>query len=161
MAADFSPFLYPILGGLLIGLSATLSLLLLGRIAGISGIIWGAFAPRGLEARSELEDGAGGEFGFEPGRLWRLLFLMGLVLGSLVFHIVTGRPMPVPSDNAGLAIVAGLLVGIGVKLGSGCTSGHGVCGIGRLSLRSLLATCLFMFAAIVTVAVIRLAGISV
>lgn len=129
---------WPIIGGLLIGLSAVLLMLLIGRIAGISGIVWGAIAG-------------------EPGdRLWRLMFLLGLVLGALLFHSVSGRPAPAINDNYPLAIVAGLLVGVGVKLGSGCTSGHGVCGIGRLSPRSLVATLVFMSVGIATVALFNM-----
>ena len=131
-----SNFFYPILGGVLIGLSATLLLLLLGRIAGISGIVWAAITETGQ-------------------RTWRLLFLAGLILGGSLFHWVSGVPIPEGNDNWVLAIIAGLIVGVGVKLGSGCTSGHGVCGIGRLSMRSLTATITFMVAGIVTVAVVN------
>ncbi|RVU86310.1 YeeE/YedE family protein [Leucothrix sargassi] len=131
-----SNFIYPILGGVLIGLSATLLLLALGRIAGISGIVWAAITDKGQ-------------------RTWRWFFLGGLVLGSVLFHWVSGVPIPETSDNWLLAAVAGLIVGVGVKLGSGCTSGHGVCGIGRLSMRSLTATITFMLTAIITVAIVN------
>ncbi|PWQ93729.1 YeeE/YedE family protein [Leucothrix arctica] len=131
-----SNFFYPILGGVLIGLSATLLLLLLGRIAGISGIVWAAITETGQ-------------------RTWRLIFLGGVIFGGSLFHWVSGVPIPEGNDNWLLAIIAGLIVGVGVKLGSGCTSGHGVCGIGRLSMRSLTATITFMVAGIVTVAVVN------
>jgi uncharacterized membrane protein YedE/YeeE len=131
-----SNFFYPILGGVLIGLSATLLMLLIGRIAGISGITWAAITEVGQ-------------------RTWRLLFLGGMVLGGLLFHFLSGVPIPEGNDNWVLAIIAGFIVGVGVKLGSGCTSGHGVCGIGRLSMRSLTATITFMVAGIVTVAVVN------
>ena len=132
-----SNFIYPIFGGVLIGLSATLLLLLLGRIAGISGIVWAAITDKGQ-------------------RTWRWLFLAGLVLGGVLFHWVSGVPIPETSDSWVLPIIAGLFVGVGVKLGSGCTSGHGVCGIGRLSMRSLTATITFMLTAIITVAIVKM-----
>ncbi len=131
--------LYQVVGGVLLGASATLSLLLLGKIAGISGIVWKSVSgPKG-------------------DRLWRWLFLSGLVIGSFSLHTMTGRPMPEPSSNVWLAIIGGLLVGFGVKVSNGCTSGHGLCGIGLLSKRSITATCTFMIAAIATVTVMRLA----
>ncbi len=125
-------------GGLLIGLAAAAMLVGNGRIAGISGIVASAF------------DGPADD------RRWRSTFLVGLALGGLVCFAVapaafgTGSPLSVP----GLA-VAGLLVGIGTRLGGGCTSGHGVCGIARFSPRSLVATGVFMLTAMVTVAVMR------
>lgn len=125
-------FLLPLLGGLFIGLSAAGLLLLNGRIAGISGIFWGAMAAQG-------------------DKVWRVLFIVGLPLGALLGHIVFDIPVPLEHNNALLAVCGGLLVGVGIKLGSGCTSGHGVCGIGRLSLRSLVATCTFMATGIATV----------
>jgi uncharacterized membrane protein YedE/YeeE len=84
---------------------------------------------------------------------WRWLFLVGILLGAFLFHLVTGKPAPAVNANYLLAAVAGVFVGVGVKIGNGCTSGHGVCGIGRLSGRSLAATLVFMFVAIVTVAI--------
>ena len=125
-------------GGLLIGASASLMLYLLGKITGISGILW-----RALAAPKE--------------NLWRWLFVFSLPLGAVLYHWIALAPLP-PQSSAGpmAAILGGLLVGFGVKLGSGCTSGHGICGIARLSHRSLLATGLFMSAGIVTVAIIGL-----
>jgi uncharacterized membrane protein YedE/YeeE len=131
-------FLWPILGGVLIGLSATLLLLFSGRIAGISGIVWGAINPKAVG---------------DSDTLWRWLFIVGILLGAYFFHLATGKPAPVANPNYLLAAIAGLFVGVGVKLGNGCTSGHGVCGIGRLSGRSLVATMTFMLVAIITVAV--------
>jgi uncharacterized membrane protein YedE/YeeE len=127
-------------GGVLIGISSVLMLALLGQIAGISGIFAGAI--RALQPFSDS--------------VWRWCFLIGLVAGAALFHGVSGRPFPEPS-SAGLplTIVAGLLVGFGTRLGGGCTSGHGVCGIGRLSVRSLLATAAFMAAGFVTVYLVR------
>ncbi|MDM5181329.1 YeeE/YedE family protein [Massilia sp. DJPM01] len=132
----FTPFSATV-GGALIGLSAALFILFSGRIAGISGILGGLLAwPRGDMA-------------------WRLAFLSGLVAAPLVFGLFA--PLPTVQIDAGSAtlIVAGLLVGIGTRYGSGCTSGHGVCGLSRRSPRSLAATAAFMFAGFVTVFIIR------
>ena len=127
----------PLIGGLLIGASAVALLLFLGRIAGVSGIVWGAVSA-------------------QPDNSWRWLFIVGLLVGPLLYHTVTGIPYPVPSSLQWWhAAIGGLLVGFGVKLGSGCTSGHGVCGIGRLSPRSIIATVTFMASGIATVYVVR------
>jgi uncharacterized membrane protein YedE/YeeE len=127
----------PLVGGLLIGTAAVGMLLFLGRITGISGILWGAITA-------------------QPDNSWRWLFLLGLLLGPLLYHSLSGAPYPAASPLQWWhAVAGGLLVGFGVKLGCGCTSGHGVCGIGRLSLRSLVATLTFMFTGFVTVFVTR------
>jgi uncharacterized membrane protein YedE/YeeE len=127
----------PLIGGLLIGASAVALLALLGRIAGIAGIVWGAVSA-------------------QPDNAWRWLFIVGLLIGTVLYHFLTGAPQPEASALPWWqAIAGGLLVGIGVRLGSGCTSGHGVCGIGRLSPRSLTATVTFMATGIITVYVIR------
>ena len=127
----------PLIGGLLIGASAVALLYFLGRIAGIAGIVWGAVSA-------------------QPDNAWRWLFIAGLLAGPLAYHFLAGVPNPAPSPLPWWqAVVGGLLVGIGVRLGSGCTSGHGVCGIGRLSPRSLVATLTFMATGIITVYVIR------
>ena len=118
-------------GGLLIGLSATLLLAFNGRIAGISGIINGAL---------------------QGHEIWRWLFLAGMVLGGLIYEYrfaVEVTPQPVLAPGA--MILGGFLVGVGTRLGNGCTSGHGVCGLGRLSLRSLVAVLTFLTTAMVTV----------
>lgn len=133
----------PIAGGILIGLAAMGLLATLGRVAGISGIAWGALAG--------------------PDRNWRLLFLVGLVSGTALVHTVLGKPIPnAPDAPLAMAVIAGLLVGFGTRMGSGCTSGHGVCGIGRLSIRSLVATITFMLTGLMTVFVVRhlLGGLS-
>ena len=131
------PYQSPLIGGLLIGVSAVLMLLLLGRITGITSIVWSAF--------SEIRESA-----------WRWFFLVGLVAGPVLYHALSGAPAPAPNPSPWwLAAIAGLLVGYGTRLGSGCTSGHGVCGLGRLSVRSLMATLTFMAAGIVTVYVLR------
>lgn len=126
------------LGGLLIGLSAALLWVAKGRIAGISGILGGLAALRSGDVA------------------WRAAFLVGLMSAPLLYR-AAGGALPEPTSAAGpaLLIVAGLLVGFGTRLGSGCTSGHGVCGIARLSPRSLTATGLFMASAAATVFVIR------
>lgn len=124
-------------GGAIIGLAAGAFVLLNGRIAGISGIAGG------------LLPGASGDIG------WRIAFLAGLIGAPLVFQLVA--PLPDVQVDAGSAtlVAAGLLVGIGTRYGSGCTSGHGVCGIARFSPRSLMATAAFMAAGGATVFVVR------
>ena len=125
------------IGGVVIGLSAALLVLAGGRIAGISGIVGGM-----LRARA-------GDLG------WRVAFIAGLLLSPLVFAMA--GPVPGAAIDAGfpVLIVAGLAVGVGTRYAGGCTSGHGVCGLSRLSPRSLVATLSFMVAGIATVFVIR------
>jgi uncharacterized protein len=136
MHTDFTP-IASTLGGMLIGLAAALMLAFNGRIAGISGILGGF-----------LEAGEGWS--------WRGLFLLGMILGGL--GILSVAPAAVPGaaiDSLPLLIAAGLLVGFGTRLGGGCTSGHGVCGISRFSTRSVTATVIFMGAAFVTTGLLR------
>jgi uncharacterized membrane protein YedE/YeeE len=134
---NFTP-VSALIGGLLIGTSAGLFLVLNGRIAGISGILGGLLEPGRRE------------FG------WRLAFLAGLLIAPLAYTAVGGVLPPVSIDaSIGLLVVAGLLVGFGTRLGAGCTSGHGVCGIGRGSPRSMAATAVFMATAILTVLLTR------
>lgn len=124
-------------GGMLIGLAAALLILFNGRIAGISGIVGGLLRPRS------------GDLG------WRIVFLAGLAGTPLLWRLWQALP-PVQIDAGTPAlIVAGLLVGVGVRYGAGCTSGHGVCGLSRLSPRSLAATCAFMAAGFLTVYLLR------
>jgi uncharacterized membrane protein YedE/YeeE len=134
---NFTP-ISAVIGGGLIGLSAVLLMLLTGRIAGISGILGGL-----LDFRSEDKD-------------WRIAFIAGLIVAPLIAGWM-GYGMPPPELPASWAVIiaAGLLVGFGTRLGGGCTSGHGICGVARLSVRSIAATVVFMLAAIVTVAVTR------
>jgi uncharacterized membrane protein YedE/YeeE len=128
--------LIPVFGGVLIGLSSLAMLALLGRITGISGIFAGVLS---------AEKGA-----------WRWAFLAGLIGGPLLFQWLTSSSAPAPSDaNWPFIIAAGLLVGFGTRYAGGCTSGHGVCGIGRLSQRSMAATATFIGAGIATVYVTR------
>lgn len=124
-------------GGMLIGLAAALLILFNGRIAGISGILGGLLRPRR------------GDVG------WRIAFLAGLVATPLLYRL--WQALPTVRIDAGMPalIVAGLLVGVGVRYGAGCTSGHGVCGLSRLSPRSLAATCAFMAAGFLTVYLLR------
>jgi hypothetical protein len=134
-------FLNGLAGGVLIGAAATLLLWSIGRIAGISGIVNGvATAPRG-------------------DRAWRLAFLAGMALAGAVALQLVGSPPRAQTGATTLLLVAGLLVGFGTRVGSGCTSGHGVCGLGRLSARSLAAVVAFMAAGMATTYVLRhLAG---
>lgn len=128
-------------GGMLIGLAAALLIVLLGRIAGISGIV-GALLQRSSWA-SVANWG------------WRAAFVIGIVAAPLVWQLIAPLPpMEMPS-NPLVIVLAGLLVGFGTRLGSGCTSGHGVCGLSRLSLRSLAATLTFIGAGAATVFVVR------
>lgn len=124
-------------GGVLIGLSAASFVLLNGRIAGISGILGGLLRPEGGDIA------------------WRLAFLLGLIGAPLIFRLFASLPAVQIDAGSGTLIVAGLLVGIGTRYGSGCTSGHGVCGLSRGSVRSLAATASFMVAGFVTVFVVR------
>ncbi|MGR4067303.1 YeeE/YedE family protein [Halomonas sp. LR3S48] len=145
---DWSANLQGLAGGVLIGLSAVWLMATLGRIAGISGIVGSLVTtlPKGDSA-------------------WRVAFVLGLVSGPLLLILlggglgnVAGAPGEVvgePAGGVGLMLVAGLLVGVGTGLGSGCTSGHGVCGLARLSPRSMVATATFLVCAIVTVYVVR------
>ena len=125
-------------GGILIGLSTVLLLLASGRIAGISGIVSGLLAP--------TLAGAG----------WRLAFLLGLIVAPLLYAALAGAGPPIAiTSSTWLLIAGGLLVGFGTRLGGGCTSGHGVAGIARLSPRSIVATCVFVATAMATVFVTR------
>jgi uncharacterized membrane protein YedE/YeeE len=135
-------FIPAIAGGLLIGGSAALLLIALGRIAGISGVFWGAIS--GL-AKLDI-----------ASSMWRIAFVLGLIAGPVIVHQIFGLPVPAaPQGGVALAIVGGLLVGFGTKIGSGCTSGHGICGMARFSPRSIIATLTFMAAGFVTVFIVR------
>ena len=127
-----------LIGGALIGLASALLMLLTGRIAGISGIFGGL-----LPATATDRD-------------WRFAFIAGLIAAPLAAALF-GSPLPNPVMPASLAVVVigGLLVGYGTRMGGGCTSGHGVCGFARLSVRSIAATCIFMLTAFATVAIVR------
>jgi uncharacterized protein len=138
METEFTP-LASAAGGVLIGCSAVLLMLMSGRIAGISGILSRLILP-----------------GAESKPLQALVFLAGLVAAPTIWLLVAGSSITqFITDNLPLATVAGLLVGFGAAYGGGCTSGHGVCGLSRLSPRSLVATAVFMATAIITVFVAR------
>lgn len=135
MIVDFA---WALLGGALIGLASVLLLAMNGRIAGISGILGGIVRP------------TAGDVG------WRVAFMLGLVMGGFALTLVAPSTLPTELTTPWpLMAVAGLLVGFGARLGSGCTSGHGVCGIGRLSPRSLIATCTFVGSGALTVFLVR------
>lgn len=136
--ADFSPVAATI-GGALIGLATVLLLWLSGQVAGVSGILFGVFS----RERSERD--------------WRILFIVGLIAGGYLYRIALDQPLATRTGFSPLLLVAaGLLVGIGTRLGSGCTSGHAVCGVSRLSLRSIMATLVFVGAAMVTTTIARI-----
>ena len=134
---NFTPY-SALIGGGLIGLGAAILLLCNGRIAGISGILAGLVRP------SARDSG------------WRIAFVAGLIAGPLGYQLIAGRMLSITLDAPLPALVAGgLLVGFGTNFGAGCTSGHGVCGIARLSPRSIVATVAFMLAGVLTVYVVR------
>jgi uncharacterized membrane protein YedE/YeeE len=145
MLEPLSP-LYALAGGLLIGTAAALLLLLSGRIAGVSGL---AAAATRIAARG-------------PSPMTAASFIVGLPLGALLVSEWVRSPQLIVSSSAPLLVVAGLLVGFGTRLGNGCTSGHGVCGMARLSPRSMAATATFMALGFATVFVARhlLGGVS-
>ena len=124
-------------GGVLLGLASALFVLLNGRILGISGIVGGLLRPRA------------GDMG------WRLAFVLGMLVAPGLYWLVVGPTQPRIDATWGMVVMAGLLVGAGTRYGSGCTSGHGVCGLSRMSPRSLVATLAFMGAGFVTVFLIR------
>ena len=126
-------------GGLLIGLAAALLLIMSGRIAGVSGM-----------AARMIGFTSGG-----PKREEAAMFVLGLPLGALIVSAIAGTPTIVVTSSITVLIVAGLLVGFGTRLGNGCTSGHGVCGMARLSTRSIVATLTFMAAGFVVVGLAR------
>lgn len=139
MSIDWNAFTpwSSLFGGMLIGLAAAMFVLLNGRIAGISGVLGGLLTP----LRGDV--------------LWRLAFVGGIVVAPLAYSLFQVLPpVQIDADYAAL-VVAGLLVGVGTRYGAGCTSGHGVCGLSRLSMRSLAATATFMGAGFATVFVLR------
>lgn len=135
-------FLWPLSGGLLIGLAAAAYLLLAGRVAGISGLAANALG---------LADGGG----WTRARSQAAGFIVGILLGAAAAMALIREPQIIVTSSIGLLVLGGLLVGFGTRLGSGCTSGHGVCGLARLSPRSIAATGTFMLVAGLTVFVTR------
>ncbi|MCR9771994.1 YeeE/YedE family protein [Vibrio harveyi] len=121
-----------LLGGVMVGVSAVILMLFNGKTAGISGILNGAVE--------------------NADRVWRIAFLIAMALGGVFAVYVLGGHVPTEySGNLVLVVVAGLFVGVGTRIGNGCTSGHGICGMGRFSARSVVATCTFMATAMLTV----------
>lgn len=134
--SEFTP-ISALIGGGIIGLAAVVLFLSIGKIAGISGIVSGVIATS------------------QKGTLWRWLFVIGLIVGCFLSFSFSGISKPITPNSPTLyLIVAGLLVGIGTVVGSGCTSGHGVCGISRFSLRSLVATIVFIFFGMLTASLV-------
>jgi uncharacterized membrane protein YedE/YeeE len=133
---NFTPWT-SLIGGMLIGAAAALLIVFNGRIAGISGILGGLLRP----AKGDM--------------LWRLAFLGGMLAAPLVYGLAAQLPEVKVDASAGTLVIAGLLVGLGTRYGSGCTSGHGVCGIARLSPRSVVATAAFMASGFATVYAVR------
>lgn len=131
-----------LIGGLMIGIAAAIMLLGLGRIAGVSGLV--------ARATGLADSGA--------PRAIAVAFVVGLPLGAMTVSLLSGG-VPARFPALGFLLIAGLAVGFGTRLGSGCTSGHGVCGVSRLSPRSILATGLFMVSGFATVATLRLGGV--
>jgi uncharacterized protein len=136
---EFTPF-SSFAGGVLIGLSALILMIFHGRVAGISGILSSIIPPW------MTRDGLG----------WRFTFILGLIIAPILMRVVTDYDiLQTVSNDKSMMILAGLFVGVGTGIGSGCTSGHGVCGMARLSKRSIVATIIFMLAAIITVYILR------
>ena len=134
--ASFTPW-SALIGGVIIGIAAAMLALLNGRVAGISGIIGGLLRPS------------------FPDVTWRAAFVAGLLAAPVLYATIATLPPIVVESGYPVIVIAGLLVGIGTRYGAGCTSGHGVCGISRFSLRSVVATAVFMLAGFATVYVVR------
>ena len=139
MTLDMNVFTpaFALAGGVLIGLAAAMLVLFNGRIAGISGILGGLLRPK----RGDLS--------------WRLAFVIGLIIAPAAYQMFAALPASRIDVSEVMLIIAGLLVGVGTRYGAGCTSGHGVCGLSRLSARSLVATLVFMVAGFATVFVMH------
>ena len=139
--ANFTPF-PALIGGFFIGFAVILFFICTGRLAGVSGIVNNALSTK-------------------ENRVFNLLFLVGLVFGPLVYSLLVQTKIPFSMTSSfPLIIIGGFLVGFGTKIGSGCTSGHGICGISRFSIRSIIATIFFIFLAMVTVFLLKLLGLN-
>jgi uncharacterized protein len=135
---EFTPWA-GLIGGSLIGLSAVLLMATSGRILGASGIFGGLLT-----------------LNFDEVFSWRLIFIVGLLIGTVVAGLYAGTAQTIAyGSNTVMTAIGGVIVGIGVTLGAGCTSGHGICGMARFSMRSLVATCTFMAVAIIIVFIVR------
>lgn len=145
-------FVYPLLGGALIGVSASAFLLLYGRPSGISGMVAAVLPvpPRGGEPSTITDDRGAGS----------LSFILGLVAAGAIARLAWPQAFGAAVAPLGLVVIAGLLVGFGTRLGGGCTSGHGVCGISRFSKRSILATATFMAVAMLAVLLVGMLGVA-
>lgn len=131
---SFTPI--SLVGGLVIGVAASLLLIGIGRIAGVSGITASVVRVKGVEP-------------------WQMLFLLGLIISPLIYQFIAPLPKIEVTSSIPVLIIAGLLVGVGTQLGSGCTSGHGICGLTRFSKRSMVAVITFMATGIITVTLLR------
>ena len=136
-----SPYLTSLIGGLIIGLATSIFLLFKGRVFGISGIVGGIVKP----IRGDI--------------FWRVSVVSGLIFGGVLMSILYPAAIEFSDSNLTRYLLAGLLVGFGTQLGGGCTSGHGVCGVSRLSQRSLTATAVFMLSGILTVIMTKWLGV--
>ncbi len=125
-------FLTALIGGICIGIAASLMMVTIGRVTGITGIAFNSIS-------SPVQNA------------WSLMFMLGLILGAALFHFVSGTPAPGLEVPLPLLIAGGIAVGFGTKIGRGCTSGHGICGLALFSIRSIVATCIFMLSAAITV----------
>jgi uncharacterized protein len=134
--ASFTPW-SALIGGVIIGIAAAMLALLNGRVAGISGIIGGLLRPS------------------FPDLTWRAAFVAGLLVAPVLYATVAALPPIIVESGYPALVIAGVLVGVGTRYGAGCTSGHGVCGLSRLSVRSVVSTAVFMIAGFVTVYVVR------
>lgn len=135
-------WIYALVGGAIIGLAVTIMLLFNGRVTGISGIVNGMLKP------------TAGDF------LWRFTFVLGLFIGGLILKVIRPEAFTGSLNNStATVVIAGLLVGFGTIMGSGCTSGHGVCGISRLSVRSIVSTMTFIAAGVLAVVIFRKLGV--
>ena len=144
MEIDYSGFtpLASLIGGAMIGLAALLLMAANGRVMGVSGILSGIIRP----------DNAGDVS-------WRVLFVIGAIIGPFIVWLIQGEPITIQPVASGLILpIAGFFVGIGTAIGAGCTSGHGICGIGRLSLRSIVGTCIFVGSGVMTVFITKSLG---
>ena len=145
MVIDFDSFtpLASLVGGVMIGVAALLLMLAHGRVMGVSGVLGGILG--GLMAPSDKSDVS-----------WRMLFVIGVLAGPFALMALTGAPVERAAVASGFTLpIAGFLVGLGTAIGAGCTSGHGICGLARLSVRSAVAVGMFMTTAIITVYIVR------
>ena len=145
MVIDFDSFtpLASLVGGVMIGVAALLLMLTHGRVMGVSGILGGILG--GLMAPSDKSNVS-----------WRMLFVIGVLAGPFALMALTGAPVERAAVASGFTLpIAGFLVGLGTAIGAGCTSGHGICGLARLSVRSAVAVGMFMTTAIITVYIVR------